>query len=336
MQSTDKHNLNYRLERGHGIILPDADVGLDVSANVAKHIFVSHAHADHLPRDRYMHVYATPPTARLMQLRGFRGDVTELEFGKPVEFDYCRVTLWPAGHILGSAMIEVETEAGRILYTGDYKTPPSPVTEGFTCPDATDFFITESTFPLPIYKWKPHDELFAEMRAFATEALDEGYTPVFLGYNLGKAQEIMHGLAPLGLPVQIHGAGYELCKVYEEFGFPLGNWDKYDRATAQDGRILITPSSALESPMLRNIRRKRVAYVSGWATHESRRVQLTVDKLFPLSDHIDFFELLELCKKLNPRKVYITHTPNPRVVQHYLSEAGIASQPLEIEGYEDD
>lgn len=331
-----ENKLNYRLERGHGIILPDAEVGLDVSGNVARHIFVSHAHADHLPRDRHMHVYASPATARLMRVRGFQGDVTELAFRQPVEFDRCRVTLWPAGHILGSAMIEVETDAGRVLYTGDYKTPPSPVTEGFACPEATDFFITEATFPLPIYRWRPHEALFAEMRSFASEALGEGYTPVFLGYNLGKAQEIMHGLAPLGVPMQIHGAGYELCRVYEEAGIALGNWEKYDRATVQDGRILITPSSSLDAPMLRNIRRKRVAYVSGWATHESRRVQLTIDKLFPLSDHIDFFELLELTEKLNPRKVYITHTPNPRVVQHYLAERGIASQPLEMEGYEDD
>ncbi len=328
--------LNYTLERNHGIILPNQNIGLDVSGDVARHVFVSHAHADHLPRDRYIHVYATQATARLMRARGFKGDVTELDFESPLELENARVTLYPAGHILGSAMVGIESDEGHTLYTGDYKTPPSPVTEGFSRPESVDYFITEATFPLPIYKWQPHEELFAEMREFAFKALKEGFTPVFLCYNLGKAQEVMHGLAPLGFTQQIHGAGYELCKIYDELGYDIGKFEPYSRDTVSDNRILITPSSSLDQPMLRNLKRKRVAYVSGWATHESRRTQLTIDKLFPLSDHIDFFELLDLCEALNPKMVYITHTPNPRVVSHYLSEKGIASRPLNMEGFDDD
>lgn len=328
--------LTYKIERNHGIILQKEEIGLDVSGDVAKHVFVSHAHADHLPRDRYIHVYATSATARLMQARGFKGDITEVDFGKPVEFDHARVTLYPAGHILGSAMIGIESDQGHTLYTGDYKTPPSPVTEGFKCPQKVDYLITEATFPLPIYKWRNHNDLFREMREFARQSLKEGYTPVFLCYNLGKAQEVMHGLAPLGITQQIHGAGYELCNIYREFGYELGSYEAYDRNSVNDGKILIAPSSSLEQPMIRNLRNKRVAYVSGWATHESRRTQLTIDKLIPLSDHIDFFELIQLCEKLSPKMVYITHTPNPRVVSHYLKQKGIQSQPLNMEGFDND
>jgi putative mRNA 3-end processing factor len=326
--------LDYSLEKNHGIILNKCSVGLDVSGPVAKHVFVSHAHADHLPRDSGMHVYASEATARLMRARGFRGKITPVEFHKPLELDSCRVTLYPAGHILGSAMIRIESDEGHTFYTGDFKSPPSPVSEGFSAPDTVDYFITEATFSLPIYKWKPHDALFAEIREFAENSLTEGYTPVFLCYNLGKAQEVMHALAPLNRTLQIHGAGYELCKIYEEFGFDLGQYERYDRETVQEKRILITPSSSLEQPMLRNIRKKKIAYVSGWATHESRRVQLTVDKLFPLSDHVDFFQLLEICRKLNPKRVYITHTPNPAVVKHYLDQMGISSQPLNMEAFD--
>lgn len=328
--------LNYTLERNHGIILPSQNIGLDVSGDVARHVFVSHAHADHLPRDRYIHVYATHATARLMRARGFKGDITELDFESPLELENARVTLYPAGHILGSAMVGIESDEGHTLYTGDYKTPASPVTEGFSRPDSVDYFITEATFPLPIYKWRPHEELFAEMRNFASEALIDGFTPVFLCYNLGKAQEVMHGLAPLGITQQIHGAGYELCKIYDELGYNIGRFETYNKDTVSDNRILITPSSSLDQPMIRNLKRKRIAYVSGWATHESRRAQLTIDKLFPLSDHIDFFELLDLAEALNPKMVYITHTPNPRVISHYLSEKGISSRPLNMEGFDDD
>ncbi len=328
--------LDYKLSGYHGIILSKADVGLDVGGPVASHVFISHAHADHLPRDRKMTVYASEATEALMRCRGFKGDVITRPFFEPLELPNCRVTLYPAGHILGSAMIYVETDTESVLYSGDYKSPPSPVSEGFSLPEQADYFITEATFPLPVYKWKPQDELFAEIRDFAKSALDEGATPVFLCYNLGKAQEVMHGLSPLGEKIQIHGAGFPLCEVYSKFGYDIGDYEKYNRETVKDRRILVCPSSSLEQPMIRNIRKKRIAYVSGWATHEARRSQLTIDKLVPLSDHIDFFELLEVCKKLSPKHVYITHTPNPDVVNHYLNELGISSSALNLEAVDNE
>jgi len=320
----------------HGILLPQLGIGLDYSGNNADHIFISHAHADHMPRNRKLTVHATPPTAEFMKKRGFSGIVNKIKFGESMETEQARITLFPAGHILGSAMIFVESEFGNLLYTGDYRTPPSPATEGFELPAARiDYFITEATFGLPIYKWKSHEELAAEIRDFADGCLQESYTPVFLAYNLGKAQELMYLLKDLDRPMQIHGAGYKLCSVYEKYGFPLGQYESYDRNTCE-GKILLTPSSALNNGFASNVKKKRIAYCSGWAAMESRRTQLTVDKLIPISDHLDFFELIRLCEKIRPKKVFVTHTPNPDVVQHYLHERGIESTFLDLEVKEED
>jgi len=265
----------------HGILLPQLGIGLDYSGNNADHIFISHAHADHMPRNRKLTVHATPPTAEFMKKRGFSGIVNKIKFGESMETEQARITLFPAGHILGSAMIFVESEFGNLLYTGDYRTPPSPATEGFELPAARiDYFITEATFGLPIYKWK-------------------------------------------------------LCSVYEKYGFPLGQYESYDRNTCE-GKILLTPSSALNNGFASNVKKKRIAYCSGWAAMESRRTQLTVDKLIPISDHLDFFELIRLCEKIRPKKVFVTHTPNPDVVQHYLHERGIESTFLDLEVKEED
>lgn len=314
----------------HGIVLTDYSIGLDVSQDVARHIFISHAHADHVPSNRNLSVYATPATAALMRARGFKGEVTELGFHQPLELDGVRVTFYPAGHILGSAMTYIETSEGNLLYTGDYRTPPSPCTEGFDCPTDVDVFITEATFSLPIYRWKSHEELFEEIREFARRSREQGAVPVFLTYNLGKAQEVMMALEPLGLPVQVHSAAMSLCKVYDEYGMNIGTYSRYDAKTVEDA-ILVTPMSSMNTPMIQSIKKKRIAYCSGWAALESRRMQTNIDKLIPISDHLDFFELIALCKKLQPKHVYITHTPNPDVVQHYLTEAGIRSSPLGIE-----
>jgi putative mRNA 3-end processing factor len=165
--------------------------------------------------------------------------------------------------------------------------------------------------------------------------LEDDHTPVFLAYNLGKAQEVMHMLAPLSHPVQIHGAGYKMCDVYEEAGIDLGNYAPYDRASCK-GKILITTTSALNNGFASNVRNKRVAYCSGWATREATRSQLTAHKLIPLSDHLDFFELIRLCEELNPQKVHITHTPNADVVRHYLEQRNIDSVFLDMQAEEDD
>ena len=187
----------------HGIKLPELSIGLDYSNADVQHIFVSHAHADHIPRNRKslrehtdLAIYATPPTAALMRLRGFKEDIIELSFYETLTTDQFNLTLYPAGHILGSAMAFIESRVGNILYTGDCKTPASPATEGFELPKdrPIDQLIIEATFGLPIYRWKSKEQLQSDLLNFAKESLDAGYTPIFLGYNLGKAQEMMHML----------------------------------------------------------------------------------------------------------------------------------------------
>lgn len=321
-------NLGY-----NGILLPDANILLDGSGGGScdAHIFISHAHADHVPGNRRSSVTASPATAALMRARGHSGPVHELPFGKPIQLPRACVTLYPAGHILGSSMILVETADGSLLYTGDCRTPPSPASEGFLLPDIpVDYLIIEATFALPIYKWRPHDVLFRQLRDFVSECLAENATPVLLCYNLGKAQEVMHALATSDPPVtvQIHSAGKKLCDVYEQFGIDLGTWEPYDRATL-DGKVLVTPSSTLESPMVQNIRKRRIAYLSGWASLESRASQLLADALIPLSDHLDFFSLLDVCRTLKPRHIWLTHSPNPDTALFYLQKDGFSCSSLE-------
>jgi putative mRNA 3-end processing factor len=315
----------------HGLYFPDLKISVDGYHPEAETVFVSHAHADHMPRNRLANVAATLPTLDLMKRRGFTGNGFSLPFFQVFETKRCSVTLYPAGHILGSAMIYIESDEGTLLYTGDYRIPPSPVTEGFKAPEHADILITEATFALPIYKWKTHEELADEIRNFALESLNDGYTPVFLGYNLGKAQELIHFLAPLNHPVMIHGAGYALCDVYENHGISLGQYMAYDPNTCE-GKILVAPGAGIVS----SLTKKRIAYCSGWASDESRRTQLNADKLIPVSDHLDFFELIRFCKKLAPRNVYITHTPNSSVVEYYLEKEGINSSYLNLEPEQED
>ena len=89
---------------------------------------------------------------------------------------------------------------------------------------------------------------------------------------------------------------------------------------------MIAPGSALGSGFASNVKRKRIAYSSGWATLEARQSQLTVDALIPLSDHLDFYALLEFVEQVSPKRTIVTHSPNADVVLHYLAEMGIHAE----------
>ena len=299
-----------------GFIVPELKIGLDVSRSIDGDVFISHAHADHSPKNKSMSVYATPPTAALLRARGFRGGIIELPFYESVETERARVTFYPAGHILGSAMTYIESDSGNILYTGDFKTPPSPVSEGFAYPNKVDILITEATFGLPIYKWLPHEILFDQIRDFAMNTLNDGETPVFYGYSLGKTQEILNALAPLGLTTQVYDAAYPLCKIYEDFGMDVGSYERFDERTVE-GKAVVCPHGKLQIDLA------RTANVSGWATLAGRSRSSGTYANIALSDHADFFELMNWIEVLQPKNVHITHTPDASVVAYYLDRMGI-------------
>ncbi len=302
--------------QNQGFIIPELKIGLDVSKSIDGELFISHAHADHSPKNKGMSVYATPATAALIRARGFRGGITELPFYEPVELERARVTFYPAGHILGSAMTFIESDSGNILYTGDFKSPPSPTSDGFAYPNMVDLLITEATFGLPIYKWEPHDILFEQIRTFAKTTLEDGFSPVLYGYSLGKTQEILHALAPLGLTAQVPRSAYLLCKIYTDFGMDLGTFEMYDERTVE-GKVVVCPQGS-DIPD-----DSRTALVSGWAALASRNRSSGTHAQIALSDHADYFELMRFIEAVRPKQVLVTHTPDASVVDYVLERMGI-------------
>lgn len=299
-----------------GISIPELRIGLDTAMPVEGLTVVSHAHSDHMPKNRNMQVVCTAPTAAFLRERGFRGGLAELDFLRPMETDMARITLYPAGHILGSAMVHIESDQGSLLYTGDCRNPPSPVTEGFSHPETVDILVTEATFGLPLYKWASHQELSERIRRFATDALSDGEVPMYLAYTLGKTQEVLHALAPLGITTAVHPTAYPLCQIYEAYGMELGTYERYDADTIS-GKAVIMPQG---SPAPRG---SRPAYVSGWAVLESRHARVPAGSLIPLSDHIDYFELLAWIGRMRPGRVLVTHTPDAAVMEHSVRALGI-------------
>jgi DNA ligase-1 len=305
-------SLPFRYERG-GILLPSLGLWLDASdpQTGSERVFVSHAHSDHTALHR--EVILSEPTSRLMQAR-LGGQRVEhvLPFGQEHVFDSAetafRLTLLPAGHIFGSAMSLIEWGGRSLLYTGDFKLRRGLSAEPCDSVRAreVEMLIMETTYGRPEYRFPPTDEVMRGVVRFCQQALDNDETPVLLGYSLGKSQELLRGLAEVGAPIMLHGAVYNLTKIYEQLGQSFPPYGRYDPATAR-GKVLVCPPNVAHSTMLRNLGRRRTAVLTGWAVDQNCRFRYQADAAFPLSDHADFPELVKFVQDVSPGKVFTVH-----------------------------
>ncbi|MGB8463489.1 MAG: ATP-dependent DNA ligase [Terrimicrobiaceae bacterium] len=287
-----------------GVHLPDAGLWLDPRDPRAL-AFVSHAHSDHT--GLHKRVLCTPATARLMQVRLKQdaGAFETLAFGETRRFEGWSAKPLPAGHVLGSAQLFYEASEGTLLYTGDFK-----LRKGLSCESAiagrAETLVMETTYGLPRYQFPPLGETLAAIVKFCIEALEEGGTPVLLGYSLGKAQEILAALQGAKLAVMLHTAIARIAKVYEEFGITFPPYVPFEAAAAA-GHVLICPPSVNGSQMLRGLRHCRTAALTGWALEPGAVHRLRVDAAFPLSDHADYNDLIHYVETVGPNRVLTLH-----------------------------
>ncbi len=305
--------------------------------------YVSHGHSDHARE--HARILATPNTAKICRARFARrrpepvqtsllevvksprppAVFEEHEFNEPWLDGEHRITLFPAGHVLGSSQILIEGEAGRFVYTGDFKLADSLTAEP---PEVKpcDVVLMECTYGRPHYAFPPRDEVAGEMIAFARDTLEADAVPVFFAYSLGKAQEAVAILGNAGLPVTVHGAVHSLCDVYRECGIPLPPYRKYEMHFPGDS-VLVWPPSGRTLPKALRGKQVRTAILTGWTLDRSAQFRYGVDRGFALSDHADYPSLLRYIELAQPQKVLLNH--GWRDFAYRLRRLGINAEYME-------
>lgn len=266
-----------------------------------------------------MPVFATPATADLLRVRGHVGEIVQVPYDSWHNFGDWRMKLLPAGHILGSSQTLIERADGlRLLYTGDMKTRPGRTCEPARFEPADDLLI-ECTFGLPHFRFPPEQETAAQMVAFARQCLADGLTPIFLGYALGKGQEIMSILAEGEIPMLIHGSMWHITEIYRRHGYSFGNIERYQSDRRRERRAWVIPPY-VRSQITGRMPTARICYVSGWALLESRRASQQATLMSPLSDHADYYDLLDVIRTVVPKRVWPVHGPAPLVFARDVAE----------------
>ncbi|MET0858887.1 MAG: ligase-associated DNA damage response exonuclease, partial [Telluria sp.] len=181
---------------------------------------ITHAHGDHARVGHGHYLSAASGVGILKSRLGQDIHIDGIEYGASIEHNGVKISLHPAGHVLGSAQVRMEHKGEVWVASGDYKVEPDRTCVPFE-PVRCDTFITESTFGLPIYRWEPEQSIFDDINGWWRKNAAEGRCSVIFAYSFGKAQRILSGLDPTIGPIVCHGAAEPLNRVYREGGVDL-------------------------------------------------------------------------------------------------------------------
>jgi putative mRNA 3-end processing factor len=319
--------------RPQGLYCPPGDFYIDPWRPVERAV-ITHAHADHA-RPGHRHYLCSAEGAALLRARLGDVDLQALAWGETLERAGVRLSLHPAGHVLGSAQVRVEHRGEVWVASGDYFVGSSGE-RNTTCsafePLRCHCFITESTFGLPIYRWRPQAEVLADIHAWWQHNAAAQRPSLLLAYSLGKAQRLLAGVdASIG-PVLVHAAVEPLNAVYRAAGVALAPCRPADAVSRADAAraLVIAPPAVHGSAWARRLGDFSDAFASGWMQLRGARRRQGVDRGFVLSDHADWPGLQAAIRATGAERVIVTHGYEAVMVR-WLREQGLQADSFRTE-----
>ena len=288
-----------------GVHIPELDLWLDSSRKRETSV-ISHAHSDHTAR--HQRPVVTPNTLLLLRDYLKKVDPIVLPYGETLDTPTHSITLYSAGHCLGSAQtLVVSKKTGeRLLYTGDIKTRPSPTNEPLQ-PVECDTLVIESTYGRPEYAFPSQEQTLDTATRMLRTWLERGERPVVLGWRLGKAQELLHHLLTDGFQVVVEEGIYQAVEAYREGGVQFPGHVMEFNGHWPDGTVALFPPGR-SARALNGFRYQRTMELTGWAASDSRHHwRRPADSSLPFSDHADYNDLLAYVETVKPQRVYTVY-----------------------------
>ncbi|MCD7097390.1 ligase-associated DNA damage response exonuclease [Stenotrophomonas sp. MMGLT7] len=328
---TDPQDRDLVVLRPEGLYCPAGDFHIDPWQPVPRAL-ITHGHGDHA-RTGMGEYHCSTPGLPILRWRLGEQRYHAHDYGEAFALGGARVSLHPAGHVLGSAQVRIEVDGEVWVVSGDYKRQADPTCAPFEVVRC-DTFITESTFGLPVHRWPDTAAVAAEIVQWRRECGQRGEAAVLFCYALGKAQRLLAELLPLETqPALLHGAIAAGVEVYRQAGVAmLDTVPVAGQARGADfaGQLVLAPPSAAGSPWLRRFRHAQQGFASGWMRIRGNRRRRNYDRGFVISDHADWPGLLRTIAETGARRVIATHGDTHALVR-LLREQGVAAESLGTE-----
>lgn len=313
----------------HGLYCSQGDFFIDPWKKVERAL-ITHSHSDHA-RPGHFSYLAHRQSESVMKLRlGQNISIQTVEYGEIVNHNGVKISFHSAGHILGSAQIRLEYDGEIWVVSGDYKLESDNLTPEFESVSC-DHFITEATFGMPVFQWKPQRYVFDEINQWWKENQEDGKASVLLGYSMGKAQRLLINIDRSIGPVFVHPAIESVNDALRFSGEKIPETENptknISKEICQRSLIMIPPMS-LSAEWMEKFRPFSVGFASGWMQFKKARKRQTYDRGFVLSDHADWSALNQAVKMTGAENIYVTHGYN-KEFSTYLCEQGYNAVELD-------
>ena len=309
--------------RPEGLYCPAGDFHIDPWRPVARAV-ITHGHGDHA-RIGSGEYHSTREGLPILKWRLGQQEYGVHDYGEAFTLGNARVSLHPAGHVLGSAQVRVDVDGEVWVASGDYKRQPDPTCAPFEVVPC-DTFITEATFGLPVYRWIDTPDVARDIVAWRDECAANGEAAILYCYALGKSQRLLAELGRLTAePAFVHGAIDAGVAVYREAGIAMLETRRVaDEAKGADfaGQLILAPPSAAGSAWIRRFRRAQQGFASGWMRIRGNRRRRNYDRGFVVSDHADWPDLVRTIADTGAKRVIATHGNTDALVR-MLTDAGV-------------
>jgi putative mRNA 3-end processing factor len=309
-----------------GLYCPQADVYIDPWRAVPRAI-ITHAHSDHARTGNTAYLAHTQSKEVLKYRLGKKITINTLNYEQTLFVNGVKISLHPAGHIIGSAQVRLEHKGEVWVCSGDYKV----IADGLTVPFAAvkcHRFITESTFGLPIYKFNKAAHDIALLQQWVLDTIAAKQNVLLIGYSLGKAQRILHAVATLGIPIVVHNNIYD-CN--EAVGFSNTGLIKHTIANKyiKVPCIIVVPPGSADAAWLKAYTPYATAMCSGWMQVRAWRRRSNLEKGFAISDHCDWPGLLQAIQATEAQHIYITHGYKAVLAKYVREQLHLQATELE-------
>lgn len=317
-----------------GLYCSAGDFYIDPQQPVRRAV-ITHAHTDHAKpgTQAYLTSHSGKP---LVQARvGVRAKVESIAFGEEIDISGVKVSLHPAGHILGSAQVRVEHQGEVWVISGDYKLESDATCETFEHVKCHTF-VTESTFAKPHYKWKSQRDIFNQINDWWQMNATWGTTSIVAAYSLGKAQRILAGIDGSIGPVLIYPTVEKFIPAYRAAGivFPelLPFNDETIAAVKDKKPLIVAPPQFGRIDAEKKFGAVATAFASGWMSKGGANSKVH-DRGFALSDHADWEGLLTAIKATGAENIFVMHGFVNTLVNHLRSigyNSAVMGSPMSI------
>ncbi|MGB1698206.1 MAG: MBL fold metallo-hydrolase [Thermoplasmatota archaeon] len=383
-------------------IAPDKPPLYPIPAPAIDQVFLTHAHVDHsgnIPWLASRHdgtILTTSITAevshlmhkdsvKISHLEGYpepysyadvdavRDLFEHIGFKERVPLGNASAEFHSAGHIPGAAQVELNSENGGFVFTGDLYTRAQRLV-GPGKPVKCDLLAMETTYAGREHK--PRDETEEDFIAYVEDIVDRGGTCIVAAFAVGRAQEVAMVLAGKGFNVWLDGMGRRVAELYGEHPQYLRDAKEYGRALGavkhvynhrgrkvalKEADVIITTSGMVEGgPILYYIDQLRNDTKSGIALTgyqvkgtNGRRLmdtnELDLDprepgkkvkkinmpwKHFDFSAHAGHKDMVEFARETGADDIILFHGDNREALAEDLSDFATVHMPLRGESFQ--